>query len=190
MTYNGAFTIEKPSKNGRLDEYLKEFLMILKHLKECSKPLKQEDAVSFEHFMCKVFEDCINYLKKVLGVAFPNVGVVIYYKPKEYAEFLKKLDEMSGRPKPYRKATIVGKGSKAVMHIDFQRHFKNKKPIDFIANLSVTYLEELVHYTDPRKSEMEIHELVCSVVEGFLEIKLPDNVKQERLKRGRIYDEY
>lgn len=138
--------------------------------------------------LCIKFLRTINYLKKVLRVAFPNVGVVIYYKPKEYAEFLKKLDEML-ELKPYRKATIVGYGSKAVIHIDFQRHLPTK-PTDFIISLSVSYLEELVHYTNPSKSETEIHKLVCSLVEGFLEIKLPDNAKQERLKRGRLYSGY
>ena len=188
MTDSGAFTLEKIPKNGRLDKYLKECLMILEHLKGCPMPLKQKDVVSLERFLRKIFEDCISYLKEVLRVAFPAVGVVIYYKPKEYAEFYKKLDEMLG-PKPYRKATIVGKGSKAVIHIDFQSIFEGK-PIEFVTNLSIIYLEELVHYTYPSKSETEIHELVCSVVEGFLEIKLPNNFKQERLKRARIYNGY
>ena len=174
MTDNDVFPLEgKIPKNGRLDKYRKEWSMIL----------KRKDVPSRDRFMCRVFEDCINYLKKVLRVAFPDIGLVIYYKPKEYAELCKKLDEMLG-PKPYRKATIVGYGFKAVIHIDFQRHFPTK-PIDFIINLSISYLEELVHYTDPSKSETEIHELVCSVVEGFLEIKLPENVKQERLKLAR-----
>ena len=178
MTDNGEFTLEKIPKNGRLDNYLKECLMIL----------EQKDVVGLERFLQKIFEDCISYLKEVLRVAFPYVGVVIYYKPKEYAEFLKKLDEMLG-PKPYTRAVIVGYGSKAVIHIDFQGHSPTK-PIDFIVKLSTSYVEELVHYTYPSKSETEIHELVCSVVEGFLEIKLPDNFKQERLKRARIYNGY
>ena len=127
-------------------------------------------------------------MKKVLRVAFPDIRLTIIYKAEEYAELCKKLDKKFG-PKPCRKAVIVGSGSKAVIYIDFQRHFKGK-PIDFVANLSASYLEELVHSTHPNKSETEIHELACLVIEGFLEIKLPDNVKQERLKRARIYDGY
>ena len=179
MTDNDIFTFEgKIPKNGRLDKYRKEWSMIL----------KRRDVPSRDRFLRRVFEDCINYLKKVLGVVFPNVGVLIYYKPKEYAEFLKKLDKMLG-PKPYRRAVIAGYGSRAVIHIDFQRHFP-AKPIVFVTMLSTSYLEDLVHYTNPRKSETEIHELVCSAVEGFLEIKLPEKVKQERLERGKIYNGY
>jgi len=71
MTDNDIFTLEgKIPKNGRLDKYLKECLMIWKHLKECPKPLRQRDVVSLERFMWKVFEDCMNYLKKVLRVTF------------------------------------------------------------------------------------------------------------------------
>lgn len=180
MTDNDVFTLEgKIPKNGRLDKYLKEWSMIL----------KRRDVPSLDRFMEKVFKDCMHYLKKVLGVTFPDIRLNIYYKPKEYAELCKKLDERFGQLKPYSRAVIVGKGSKAVILIDFQGHSPTK-PINFVTSLSTSYLEELVHSVYPNKSETEIHELVCSVVEGFLEIKLPEAVKKERLKRGRIYNGY
>lgn len=176
MPENSVFRLDKPQKNGRLDKYSKELSLIL----------KRKDVSSLEHFMGKVFKDCMDYLRKILRVNFPELTLKIIYKEKEYAQLCNKLDKEFG-PKPRTKAVIVGSGSEAVINIDFQGHFKST-PIDFIANLSVSYLEELVHSTYPHKSETEIHELVCSVVEGFLEIKLPNSVKKERLRRARIYN--
>lgn len=177
---------EEIPQNGRLDKYLKGFLPILRHLENCSKPLKQTDTENLELFMCRVFDDCMVFLKRALGVAFPNITLTIIYKAEEYADLCKALNKMFG-PKPYSKAVIVGSGSGATIYIDFEGHFK-RKPIDFIANICVSYLEELVHSAHPKKSETEIQELVCSVVEGFLEIKLPDKVKKERLRQARIYN--
>lgn len=179
MNNNDVLSIRKIPKDGRLDKYLKE----------CSIILERGDAPSLERFLRIIFKDCMRYLKKVLKVVFPNIRLTIIHNTEEYDELCRKLDREFGVTKPRTKALIVGSDSNACIYIDFQRHFKGK-PIDFITNLSVSYLEELVHSAYPRKSETELHEVICSVVEGFLEIKLPDKIKQERLKRAKIYNGY
>jgi hypothetical protein len=175
MTGNDVFILEKIPKNGRLDKYDREL----------STFVNEKDVSKLEAFMLKLFSDCMDYLKKVLDVDFPNIMLKIIYKKEEYDELCRKLDRLL--PKPRTKAITVICGSQAFIYIDFQSHFKNK-PLDFITNLSVSYLEELVHVVNPNKSETEIQELVCSLIEGFLEVKLPDEVKQERLKRARIFN--
>ena len=179
MSDGQEFNLGELPKNGRLGNYRKE----------CSEIIKERDISKLDQFMLKVFDDCKKYLKEEFGLNFPYMELVIIYKKEEYAELLKKLDETLG-VKPYTKAVcVITKGMSRIC-IDFSSHFKGTE-IDFIANLSVSFLEELVHSAVyPNKSETDVHELVCSVVEGFLEIKLPDNVKQERLKRGRIYNGY
>jgi hypothetical protein len=72
--------------------------------------------------------------------------------------------------------------------IDFQSHFEGYKPLEFIANLCVSYIEELVHASDSTKTETQIQEIVCSAIEGFLEIKLSDSLKQYRLKYAKTSD--
>jgi hypothetical protein len=175
MIGNDVFTLEKIPKNGRLDKYDREL----------STFVNEKDVSKLEAFMFKLFSDCMNYLKKVLDVDFPNIMLKIIYKKEEYDELCRKLDRVLLKPRT--KAITVICGSQAFIYIDFQSHFKNK-PLDFITNLSVSYLEELVHVVNPNKSETEIQELVSSVIEGFLEVKLPDEVKQERLKRARIFN--
>jgi len=177
MTGNDVFTLEKFPKNGRLDKYDKELSPII----------DEKDVPRLEAFTLKLFSDCVDYLRKALNVDFPNMMLKIIYKKEEYDELCRKLDQVI--PKPRTKAITVICGSQAFIYIDFKSHFKNK-PIDFITNLSISYLEELVHVVNPNKSETEIQELVCSAIEGFCEIKLPDKIKEERLKRARIFNGY
>ena len=175
MTGNDEFTLGRIPKNGRLDKYDKEL----------SALLDDKDAQKLEAFTFKLFSDSMDYLRKGSNVRFPNITLKIIYKKEEFDELCRKLDQVI--PKPRTKAITVICGSQAFIYIDFQSHFKGA-PIDFITNLSISYLEELVHVVNPNKSETEIQELVCSVIEGFLEIKLPDEVKQERLKQARIFN--
>jgi len=144
--------------NGRFDKYDKKL----------SAHIDEKDIPRLEAFMFKLFSDCMDYLRKVLNVDFPDMMLKIIYKNEEYDELCRKLDQIL--PKPRTKAITVICGSQACIYIDFQSHFKYK-PIDFITNLSISYLEELVHVVNPNKSETEIQEIVCSVIEGFCEIK-------------------
>ena len=174
-----AFNIGDYPKNGRLDNYLKECVEIIR---------KQNiDIPKLEQFMWKIFNDCKKYLKEEFCLNFPDIELVIIYKKEEYAELLKKLDKVFGA-RPYTKAVCVVSEDMSWIYIDFLSHFKGKR-IDFIANLSVSFLEELVHSAVyPNKSETDVHELVCSALEGFLEVKLPDTVREERLKYARKID--
>ena len=177
MSNGQEFNLGELPKNGRLDNYLKE----------CSEIIKEQDISKLEQFMLKIFDDCKKYLKEEIGLNFPYMELVIIYKKEEYAELLKKLDETLG-VKPYTKAVCVRTKGMSRIYIDFLSHFKGTE-IDFIANLSVSFLEELVHSAVyPNKSETDVHELVCSAVEGFLEVRLPDTVKEERLKYARTFD--
>lgn len=107
---------------------------------------------------------------------------------KAYTKLCDELDAKLG-PIPRTKAIIVGDdfGSPPQICVDFQSHFTGK-PIEFIANLSISYIEELIHSSDPTKTETQIHEDVYSAIEGFLEIKLPESVKLAKLEYAKQCD--
>ena len=85
---------------------------------------------------------------------------------------------------------IVGIANSAPnIYIDFQSQFEGYKPVEFIANLSISYIEELIHASDHTKTETQIQEIVCSAIEGFLEIKLPNALKQYRLSYAKTCDD-
>jgi hypothetical protein len=136
--------------------------------------------------MIKVLNDCLKYLREQFKLNFPNMKLQIIYNQKEYAELLKKLDNVFG-PRPYTKAVCVACKDASWFYIDFLAHFKGN-PSEFIVNLCLSYIEELVHSANPSKSETQIHEITCSASEGFLEMKLPDSLKEDRLKYALACD--
>ena len=92
---------------------------------------------------------------------------------------------------PRHRAMIVGDrlGSPPQIYIDFQNHIEGYRPAETIVNLCASYMEELIHASDPNKNETQIQDIVCSAIEGFLEIKLPDALKQYRLDYSNTCDE-
>ena len=177
MTDNQAFEIGEYPKDGRLAKYEKELLILL----------KTQDKEGIIAFSQKIFSDCMEYLKTTLNVSFPNL-VLNIVNHKEYTELCNKLDILLGVRPRTNAFTLFSSHSIPSVYIDFENHFKNKQ-IDFIANLCTSYIEELIHSASPLKSESQIHEVACSAVEGFIEIKLPDFVKEERLKYAKKCDE-
>lgn len=176
MTDNQAFEIGEYPKDGRIAKYEKELSILLKAHDE-------EGTVAFSP---RIFSDCMDYLKTTLNAGFPNL-VLNLINHKKYTELCDRLDMLFGVI-PRTKAIIVGSGPIAHVCIDFQNHFKGK-PNEFIVNLCTSYIEELIHSVSPLKSETQIHEVVCSAIEGFLEVKLPNCVKEERLKYAKTCDE-
>jgi len=176
MTDNKEFEIGEYPKDGRLAKYERELLIIL----------KAQDKEGIITFSQRIFSDCMEYLKTTLNISFPNL-VLNLINHKEYTELFDRLDMLFGFI-PRTKAIIFRLGSIVNVCIDFDSHFKGK-PSQFIANLCVSYIEELIHSANPLKSETQIQEVVCSAIEGFLEIKLPDCVKEERLKYAKTCDE-
>jgi hypothetical protein len=177
MSNSEKYILDEIPKNGRIDNYLKEYSEIMTVI----------DIPKLEQFMFKVFNECKAYLKEQFNLNFPNMQLVIIYKKEEYAELLKKLDEKFGT-RPYTKAVCVVSKDMSWIYIDFLSHFQGSQK-DFIANLSVSFIEELVHSgVYPNKSETDVHELVCSGIEGFLEVELPDAVKEARLRYARKID--
>lgn len=177
MRDNQTFNLGEIPQNGRLGNYRKE----------CTEIIESQDTQKLQEFMWNLFSDCKNYLEEKFSLKFPNMELVIIYKREEYLDLLKTLDTALG-VKPYTKAVCLVSNGMSWIYIDFVSHFKGE-PIDFIANLSVSFIEELIHSASyPNKSETDVHELVCSAIEDFLEIKLPDAVREERLKYAQKFD--
>lgn len=113
-----------------------------------------------------------------------DIRLTFFYNKNEYIKRLKDLDLFFGRTRPYTKALTFNIGSGANIYISIRDHFKG----DFVVNLCASFIEELIHLTDTIKSETQIHNTVCSILEGFLEVKLPENTKNERLRYSKECD--
>jgi hypothetical protein len=160
-------------ENGRIMRYLNEF-------QNCKAPEK------LDTFMNKIFRDSMKYLKNELGFTFPEIRLTYYYRQDEYDDLIKRLDKSFGK-KPYTKAMVVGSPVGIDMYINVIDHW-SKEPANFIVNLCISFIEELVHVIYPMKSETHVHDVVCAMVEEFIEVKLPDDVKAARLKYSKEFD--
>jgi len=140
-------------------------------------------------FSKRLFVDCIKYLKTSFDLQIPNLYLT-FMNHKDYTKKCDELDLSLGK-RPRTLAILVGDylGNPPTVYVDFEKTFsffnKTGKPINFLINLITSYLEELVHSNDPFKSEIEIHDILCDVFEGFTEVKLTEEVKEHRLNYAR-----
>jgi hypothetical protein len=166
--------LPSPPKNGRIERYLEVF-------QKCKTP---EQKYAFEN---TIFRDSMNYLKKELEVIFPDIRINYIYRQSEYHDLFRRLDEIFGK-KPYTNAVTVGSPDGNDIYINVKGLFGGQ-PADFIVNLCLSFIEGLIHIAYPRKSETQVHDIVCTIVEEFIEIKLPDDVKEARMKYSKELDE-
>lgn len=137
--------------------------------------------------MYQILRDCQIYLNKKLEARFPNIKLTFYYNESDFIELERKLDSIFGRT-PNTRAIEYKLGDDYAIALNIQNHLIRNKE-NFIVNLCESYIEELVHIIENEKSETQIHDLVCSMLEGFLETRLPEEVKSERLRIAKKIDE-
>jgi hypothetical protein len=126
-------------------------------------------------------------LDKEQKFTFPEIKLTYYYRQEEYDDLIRRLGESFGK-KPCRRAMVVRTNEGINIYINVMDHWSDTS-IDFLINLSSSFIEELVHIIYPMRSETQIQDIVCTMLEGFIEVKLPDEVKEARLKNSKKYDE-
>jgi hypothetical protein len=183
---NEKFEIADYPKNGRIAKYRNELLIL-------EKAQDKEGILAFSN---KLFDDCTEYLKATYNFHFPKV-FLCFLSHKEYSEFSDKLDAMLGTIPRHRAMTVFSLNSSPKIYIDFQSHIEGYRPAEFIVSLCMDYMEELIHTSDPTesktqikdtKNETQIQGVLFSAIEGFLEIKLPDALKQYRTNYAKTCD--
>jgi len=171
---HGTIEIPSPPKGGRIEKYLNKFQKI-------------DTPNQLVTFMGSVFTDALEYLEKEQKFIFPEIKLTYYYRQDEYDDLIRRLGENFGK-KPYRRAMVVRANEEINVYINVMDHWSDTS-VDFLINLCSSFIEELVHVTYPTRSETQIQDIVSSMLEGFIEVKLPDEVKEARLKNSKKYDE-
>jgi len=176
-----AFELPTLPKGGRIDKYQEEFKILL----EKSSSSNFSELEQFETFILRIFKDCKVYLSKKLGASFPDILLTFFYNKDEYSKRLSDLDMFFGQSRPYTNTITFNLGTGVNIYINIQDHLEG----DLIVNLCSSFIEELIHIIDPTKSETQIHNTVCFMLEGFLEMKLSESIKNERLRYSKECDE-
>lgn len=177
MTKKQKFVITDYPNNGRLAKFEKELLILE----------KEQNIEGIQGFSKKLFDECTEYLKSTYNFRFPNLFLT-FLTHKEFSELADKLDAMLGAIPRHRAITVFKAYSFPNIYIDLQSHFEDYRPIESIVSLCMDYIEELIHTSDQTKNETQIHDVVCLAIEGFLEIKLPDSLKQYRIEYAKTCD--
>ena len=166
--------IPLPPKGGRIEKYLDRFQ-------------KFDTPDQLVTFMGTIFTDTMEYLEKEQKFKFPEIKLTYYYRQEEYDDLIRRLGK-SFEKKPYRRAMVMRTNEGINVYINVMDHWSDTS-VDFLINLCSSFIEELVHVIYPIRSETQIQDIVCTMLEGFLEVKLPDEVKEARLKNSKEYDE-
>jgi hypothetical protein len=169
-----TIVIPSPPKGGRIEKYLNKF-----------QNFDTSDQLVI--FMGTVFTDTLDYLDREQKFTFPEIRLSYYYRQEEWDDLIRKLEECFGK-KPDRRAMVVRTSEGIDLYINVLDHWSDAF-VDFIINLCSSFIEELVHVIYPLSSETQIQKIVCTMLEGFIEVKLPDEVKEARLKNSKKYDE-
>ena len=173
---------------GKIDKIPEESRFNI-YLKEMKELFKDFDADKFEDFLKNVFHDCAGFLT-TSGLHIPTTKVMLIYKPDQYVELETKcaLTSISREiAKGPSTAFVIRSGLLNTIYVNIGFLFEsigNGYP-SFILNLVNAYIHEFLHIAFPDKSEQEIHDLECEIVENFLEVKLPDEFKE--LKSSDYY---
>jgi hypothetical protein len=173
MNKNETLQLDSLPKDGRIEKYGRRF---------SSEVHSVEDTFAFSKGL---FDDCLQFLKINLNVNFPNLELNLL-NHKTYTDLWNRLHLCNGAL-PQTKGFVCGNGYYAQIYIDLEIYAKGT-PTEFVANLSILFLEELFHSVDIHKSENEISASLCKAIEDFLEIKLPDSAKEYRLEYAERID--
>jgi len=176
------FQLGEYPQDGRLAKYEKELIKLIE--------AKDDDGIIV--ISERIFTDCIHYLKTSFKLKIPNLYLNLM-NHRDYAKLCDSLDLLLGEI-PRTNAIIVGNklGTPPEVCIDFEKHYSfflsTGKPINFVINLIARYIEELIHSVDFSKSETEIQKIACDAFEGFAEVKLTEEIKEQRLNYAKKVD--
>lgn len=164
--------IDKISEKSKFSQYIKD-------IKKLSKYREKDDK--FERYIKKIFRDSVAFLKKS-GIDLPTNKIFLIFKTTQYLELEKKqttktiAKEITKEPST---AFVIQSNFCNIMYVNvgFLLDNLDKGYPSFVLNLVNVYFHELLHSAYSDKSEEEIFDLECELLEEFLEIELPVEFK-------------
>lgn len=156
--------------------------------------MKNRDAKQLSAYTRKLFQDCFAFVKKESGANYVTPLTMVLVKNQAELDVIKKRIGMFAhqkeKPKYPSRALIVWNKFNAKIFVNIGFFFellKNKGYQSFIITLTDNYLHELVHYFYRSKTEQEVHDTQCKLLESFLGIILPTEAK--KIQSSEFYHE-
>ena len=173
MIEEHSFYIEKFPENCRISKFSNELEEFLPY-----------DVKNLEKFLLKLFDNSRKFIFENINPIFsPKIDLNLIFQAEKFDK-MKKEKEKTTRIKEQAKRKLtafhVGNNLKGQVFINVEERLsvlKHGYPT-FILNIVMTFFHEILHccYLN-LKTEQEIFDLECSLVENFLEIDLPKSWK-------------
>jgi hypothetical protein len=182
LTEQRAFKIDKVPKGSRFEKYLTELPGVFKGNK--NEILK---------YLQKMFVECLDFCKQNAGFSYlPQITLKFVTDHTEFKK-LEQAESQKAKTKEESKlqatAFTVGNRFAVKIYVDLESFINLLKHgwATFVLNIVETYFHEILHTAFPQKSEQEIHDQQFPLIEKFLGIQLPEEIKN--LKASDYYIE-
>lgn len=174
----GSFNLDKLPEGSRIEKItmeLKQFLI--------------SDIDNLQNFLFKLFNDCHKFIfENTQPVFSPQIELTLIYQPKLYHKIEKEKAKKSMLIEPAKGETTafhIGNSRKGQIFVNTDRLLTLLQygyPT-FILNFVMTYFHEILHccYLN-LKTEQEIFNIECSLVEKYLGIHIPEERKKLKSK--------
>ena len=159
----------------------------MQYTQELSVPRRNRDKKGIDDFRNKLFKDCADFIKKERGIAQLPLIVTVFKSQQEYTLLETKKSRSAVQKEKPRNPNdescafaVVGKQQcTIVLNCTYLGILFEKSPESFVYGFTDSLIHEILHcHFDDSKNEQEIHDLTNSMVESFLGIKLPTEIKQ------------
>jgi hypothetical protein len=171
-------------EGSKLPKYEQKLLQILKN----------RDAKGLNAYTRKLFQDCFAFVKQESGAKNVTPLAMEFVKNQAELDAIGKRISMFAhqreKPKYPSLSLIVWNKFNAKIFVNmgfFYELLKNKGCQSFIITLTDNYLHELVHYFYRPKTEQEVHNTQCELLESFLGITLP--IEAKKIQSSEFYHE-
>lgn len=172
MVKHRVFKLEKIPEGSKLWEYNQHFSSMIQKEKDISPK-----------FLFQIFENCWNFISDYLNISHPTIKLKLIWSHEKYRRIEQQRSEGARQvevAKTPSKAFHVGNRIENDVFIDMEHYVGLVRfgSITFLVNMVETFCHEILHcifYEE--KSEQEIYDMQCSMIEVFLGIELPQNIK-------------
>lgn len=154
---------------------------------------KNRDVKGFNDYIRKLFQDCFAFVKQESGAKNVTPPKLEFVKNQAELEAIgkriSKYAYQKEKPKYPPRSLIVWNNCFATIFVNMEFFFELLKNScqRFIINLTDNYLHELVHYFYRSKTEQEVHDTQCELLESFLGITLP--IEAKKIQSSEFYHE-
>lgn len=171
-------------EGSKLPEYEQKLSLILKN----------RDDKQLNSYTKKLFQDCFAFVKQEFKTeTVTPLGLELIKNQAELDAIRKRISILipqREKPKYPPRAFIVGNKFNAKIFVNIGFFFDllaNKGCQSFIITLTDNYLHEIVHYFYRSKTEQEVHDIQCNLLESFLGITLP--IEAKKVQSSEFYHE-